>query len=81
LFQEKLKVQEEFFPDKPSKSGYNPITRSNAYTKVGKSHIWNEAFDIDSPELYPGRLDELVDILWPDEPEKSRLGRQLKWVI
>ncbi|CAM6098474.1 unnamed protein product [Calypogeia fissa] len=76
--EEKMKVKEEFFTDQPSKPGYNPMTRSNAYSRVGKSHVWNEGFDIDSPELvYPGRVEEIVDLLWPDEPEKTRLGHQL----
>ncbi|CAM6098473.1 unnamed protein product [Calypogeia fissa] len=77
-YEEKMKVKEEFFTDQPSKPGYNPMTRSNGYTRVGKSHVWNEGFDVDTPEIiHPGRVEELAGILWPDEPEKSRFGCQL----
>ncbi|CAM6127366.1 unnamed protein product [Calypogeia fissa] len=78
--EEKMKVaQTPSTKEKPIKSpGYIPLIRSNTYQKVRKV-AWNEGFGMDFPEvLYPGRLEQDVTTLWPEEPERTSRGLQLR---
>ncbi|CAM6114167.1 unnamed protein product [Calypogeia fissa] len=75
--EKKMKSEGAFTPN--VKSGYGPMTRITKFSMIGKSHIWNEGFDLESPEVSnPGRMEEVARILWPDEPEHTTLGLGLK---
>ncbi|CAM6084381.1 unnamed protein product [Calypogeia fissa] len=77
-FEEKVKIKETPIPGKPSLLGYTEITRNNAFTRMNPAHSWSEGFDVESPaRMYPDRVKEIANILWPGEPENSTKGKQL----
>lgn len=74
-----MKIKEKDVPGQEAMPGYTPMKRSTAFTRMNVSYVWNEGIDMESPEiLYPGRIEEVANILYPSEPERSTKGHLLR---
>lgn len=75
-----MKIKEKNTPGQHTATpGYSPMKRNNAFTRMNVSFIWNEGIDMESPEiLYPGRIEEISNILYPSEPGRTTKGQLLR---
>lgn len=74
-----MRIKETTIPGKASLPGYTGMKRNNPFTKMNPSHTWSEGFDVETPELiYPGRGEEIANILYPGELENSTKGQNLR---
>ncbi|CAM6088289.1 unnamed protein product [Calypogeia fissa] len=73
--EEKMKLKFKPIPDKIGTSpGYVPMKRDTVFNQANPFYTWSEALELESPERhYPGRMEEIENILWPGNVESHLL--------